>query len=156
MMKDSNVRVTALKDGSVVNANANGNLGYVRVEQERYFCNKKGFLKKAVVSALMLGEHKILESIGFFNGQELQGKIVIKESLDPFNLQNPDKDYKYAGTTNIVCCQDGQPIYRRAFYNMDGTDTDEYVVHNNFDAIRNATSHLTEKEQEEATESFAL
>jgi hypothetical protein len=155
-MKDSKVRVTALKDGSVVNANANGNLGYVRVEQDRFFCNKKGFLKRGTVSALLLGEFETLKSMGFFDGQELQGKIVVKESLEAFNLQNPDKDYKYAGDTNVVCCQDGQPIYRRAFYNMDGSDTDEFVAHNNFDAIRNAVSHLTEKEQEDATESFAL
>jgi hypothetical protein len=39
---------------------------------------------------------------------------------------------------------------------MDGSDNDELVAHNNFDAIRNAVSHLTEKEQEDATESFAL
>lgn len=155
-MKDSKVRVTALKDGSVVNANANGNLGYVRVEQERYFCNRKGFLKKSIVSALLLGEFETLKSMGFFDNQELQGKIVVKESLEPFNLQNPDKDYKFAGTTNVVCCQDGQPIYRRAFYNMDGSDTDEFVAHNNFEAIREATSHLTNKEQEEAVDGFAL
>jgi hypothetical protein len=94
--------------------------------------------------------------MGFFDNQELQGKIVVKESLEPFNLQNPDKDYKFAGTTNVVCCQDGQPIYRRAFYNMDGSDTDEFVTHNNFEAIREATSHLTQKEQEEATDTFTL
>lgn len=155
-MKDSKVRVTALNDGSIVNANEGTNLGYIRVEQDRWFCNKKGFLKKATVSALLLGDYTSLKSENFFNGQELSGKIVVKESLDAFNPVTPEKDYKYAGKTNVVCCLDGQPIYRKSFYNMDGTDTDEFISHNNSNAIKSATTELTTTEQEEATESFSL
>ena len=155
-MKDGKVKITALKDGSVVNANNGGTIGYVRVEQSRWFVNKKGFMKKQNVSSLMYGNYTDLKNENLFNGQELPGKIVIKESLTPFNEENPSKDYKYAGKTNIVCCQDGQPIYRKAFYNMDGSDNDEYVQHTNSQDIKDALFNSSEEEIEAADESFAL
>ena len=46
----------------------------------------------------------------------LPGKIVVVESLTPFNPENPDRDLKIAGGTGVICRIDDQPIYRQTFY----------------------------------------
>jgi hypothetical protein len=71
-------------------------------------------------------------------GKTLPGKIIAIESLEPFNNSNPDRDLKYAGDTGIICCQDGQPIYRKTEYTYDVEAQDILVEHTNGDAIRAA------------------
>ena len=43
-----------------------------------------------------------------------------------------------AGDTGIVCCVDGQPIYRKTFFTKDQTAEDVLIAHDNGDAIREA------------------
>ena len=71
-------------------------------------------------------------------GKTLPGKIIAIESLEPFNNTNPDRDLKYAGDTGIICCQDGQPIYRKTEYTYDVEAQDILIEHTNGDAIRAA------------------
>ena len=68
----------------------------------------------------------------------LPGKIYIRESLEPFSADDPDRDLKIAGDTGVVCCSHGQPIYRKSFYDQTGTQGDDLVPHTNGDAIKEA------------------
>jgi hypothetical protein len=74
-----------------------------------------------------------LESMEF-----LPGKIVIKEQLEAFSANDGNRDYKMAGDTGIICCVDGQPIYRKTFFVADATAQDVLVAHNNGAAIKEA------------------
>ena len=132
----SKVKVTANEAGQVVIVSKeNQEYGHIRVEQKRTIISDKGWVTVKPISALVHGTVDELEQLGWENGQELPGKIVIKESLVPFNTDNPERDYKIAGKTGIVCCLDGQPIYRKTFFNPSGNDQDETIAHNNSDPI---------------------
>jgi hypothetical protein len=136
-----NVTVSANKAGEVVvMSNDNPKFGYIRVEQTRSLIDNRGWLRKKDVSALIQGETTDLLDLKLEAGDALAGNIIIRESLEPFSTKNPEKDYKYAGDTGVVCCLDGQPIYRKAFYDATGKLTDELIAHNNNEAIKNAQS----------------
>lgn len=136
-----NVTVSANKAGQVVvMSNDNPKFGYIRLEQTRQMIDNRGWLRKKDVSALIQGETEDLIDMNLSAGDQLSGNIIIRESLEPFSTRNPEKDYKYAGDTGVVCCLDGQPIYRKAFYDPSGKLTDELVAHNNTDAIKKATA----------------
>jgi hypothetical protein len=135
------VTVSANKSGEVVvMSNDNPKFGYIRVEQTRSLIDNRGWLRKKDVSALIQGETTDLLDLKLEAGDALAGNIIIRESLEPFSTKNPEKDYKYAGDTGVVCCLDGQPIYRKAFYDATGKLTDELIAHNNNEAIKNAQS----------------
>jgi hypothetical protein len=145
---NTKVQVTANKAGQVITSNNSG-YGFIRVSQTRMEIDERtGFVAPKKVSALIKGKIEHLEMFGYVPNQELPGKIVVKESLEAFNTKNPEKDYKMAGKTGVVCCVDGQPIYRNCFYNVSGTDTDELIAHTNTDAIREAFASV-ELESEE-------
>ena len=133
----SKVVVMADKNGNVIGqSEKNPEYGYVRVEQVASLINEQGWLRRSRRSALIKGLVKDLNETGFAEGQELDGKIVVVESLVPFNPENPDRDLKVAGETGVVCRIDDQPIYRQSFYtpNMDAKDT--LLAHSNNDEIR--------------------
>jgi hypothetical protein len=144
----SKVYVTANEAGQVVvSSKDNSNYGHIRIEQKRTVITDKGWVRSKVLSALMHGTIDELESLGFMAGEIIPGKIVIKESLTPFNAKDPASDYKVAGKTGIVCMVGNQPIYRKCFYNQSGADIDETIAHTNSDAIRQANITLTEVEE---------
>jgi hypothetical protein len=139
----SKVYVTANEAGQVViRSKENPIYGHIRLEQKRTVITDKGWVRSKTLSALMHGTVEELESLEFAAGEVLPGKIVIKESLTPFNLKDPSVDYKIAGNTNIVCVSGDQPIYRKTFYNQSGTDVDETIPHTNGEAIRQANQQL--------------
>jgi hypothetical protein len=41
-----------------------------------------------------------------------------------------------------VCCVEGQPIYRKTFYDITGQDTDVLIEHTNQNEIRKAAEEL--------------
>lgn len=144
----SKVYVTANEAGQVVvPSKDNSNYGHIRVEQKRTVITDKGWVRSKVLSALMHGTVDELESLGFCAGEIIPGKIVIKESLTPFNAKDPSLDFKVAGKTGVVCMVGEQPIYRKCFYNQSGTDIDETIAHTNSDAIRQANIKFTETEE---------
>lgn len=148
----SKVYVTANEAGQVVvPSKENPMYGHIRVEQKRTVITEKGWVRSKTLSALMHGSVEELESLQFMAGEILPGKIVIKESLTPFNPKDPSLDYKVAGKTGIVCMVDDQPIYRKCFYNQSGTDTDSTISHTNSESIRQANIKFAEAE--EVTES---
>jgi hypothetical protein len=153
----SKVKVTANEAGDViVMSKENNKYGHIRVEQKRTVISDKGWVKVKPVSALLHGTVEDLAEFGFEDGQLIQGKIVIKESLVPFNAENPEKDYKMAGSTGIVCCVDGQPIYRKTFYNPSSNDQDETVAHDNSEAIRLANAESEVPGSVDTEQAFTL
>ena len=148
---NSKVKVTADKTtGAVIVVSKNNSeWAHIRVEQSRMVIDDNGFARVRTISALVHGTVEDLKAFGWKKDQELEaGKIIFKESLEPFNLTQPERDYKIAGKTGIVCCQDGQPIYRKTFYTLNSKAEDVAVAHNNVDAIRAAYAEDAEVKDE--------
>jgi hypothetical protein len=131
------VKVTADKDGNVIGVSKNNpEYGYVRVEQQVTQINEQGWLRNVKRSALIKGLVRDLLESGMKEGKELTGKIVVQESFDPFNPENPDRDIKFAGDTGIICRVDDQPIYRQTVFTTNVEAQDQLIMHTNSDEIR--------------------
>lgn len=131
------VVVTADKLGNVIGVSENKpEYGYVRVQQTGAFINDKGWLKIGRRSALIKGLVKDLQEANFQDGQELPGKVVVMESLTPFNNENPERDLKIAGDTGIICRIEDQPIYRQTFYTSNENAEDQLIMHTNSEEIK--------------------
>jgi hypothetical protein len=134
---NTKVTVTADENGNVIGVSKNNpEYGYVRVEQTSPMVTDRGWLKISKRSSLIKGKVEDLKSLNYTAGQQLPGTIVIKESLTPFNTDNPDRDLKIAGETGVVCRIDDQPIYRQTFYTTNPNSYDELITHTNTDEIR--------------------
>jgi hypothetical protein len=137
---NSKVKVVALDEtGLVINqSKSNPEYGYVRVEQTRTMVDDNGFLRRKNVSTLIHGTMDELSATNFYAGQELPGAIVIKESLEPFNAKNPERDLKIAGETGIICKVGDSPIYRKTVYTPASNVQDELIQHDNVAELRAA------------------
>lgn len=146
---NSKVKVVALDEtGMVINqSKSNPDYGYVRVEQSRTLVDDNGFLRRKNVSTLIHGTMDELSATGFYAGQELPGNVVIKESLEPFNAKNPERDLKIAGETGIICKVGESPIYRKTVYSPASNVEDTLIQHDNVAELRaayeNASSAIT-------------
>lgn len=135
------VKVTGDENGNVIGVSANNpEYGYVRVEQSVTTVTEQGWLRISKRSALIKGKVEDLKSVNFTVNQELPGRIVVRESLVPFNQENPDRDLKIAGATGVVCRIDDEPIYRQTFYTTNENAYDELLMHTNTDEIREVQS----------------
>lgn len=131
------VRVTADKNGNVIGVSTNNpEYGFIRVEQTATQINDQGWLRNVKRSALIKGKVEDLVACNYKDGTEIPGKIVVVESLSPFNPVNPDRDLKIAGDTGVICRIDDQPIYRQTFYTSNLNAFDELITHNNTDEIK--------------------
>jgi len=120
----------------IVQSKNNPEYGYVKVVQTKQLVDVNGFLRRIQVPARIqgyVGEHKVS---GYYEGQELTGRVVIRESLTPFNTKNPEGDLKIAGSTGVVCKVNGQPIYRKTVYTDIPTVKEELIAHDNVEEIR--------------------
>ena len=135
----SKVNIQADDMGNVVRqSNTNSEYGHVRLTQTRTTFGNGGWVKKSNLSALLQGRLEDLQEIGFESMDSLPGKIIFKEQLEPFSTNDPDRDLKKAGDTGIICCVDGQPIYRKTFFVMDMNAQDTLLAHTNGQDIREA------------------
>jgi hypothetical protein len=131
------VTVAADKNGNVIGVSQNNpEYGYVRVEQVAIQISHDGWLKNAKRSALIKGKVEDLTQAGFKQDMTLPGKIVVVESLVPFNPENPDRDLKIAGDTGVICRVNDQPIYRQSFYTTNENAYDELLGHTNAEEIK--------------------
>jgi hypothetical protein len=156
---NSKVAVTADKNGNIISVSENNpEYGWIVVKQEVSQL-ENGWVKRTSRTARINGKVDELLQLGFKDGTELPGKIVVLESLTPFNQENPDRDLKIAGTTGVICRVDDQPIYRKTVYTSNVNSFDELIIHNNSDEIRevneaqksmNAIKELVAKKQEAA------
>ncbi len=130
------VTVVADKNGNLISVSPNNpEYGWIFVEQTipQY---SQGWLRNVTLKTRIMGKVKDFTEGGYFKGQTLPGKIVVKESFQPFNTENPDSTLKIAGDTGIPCRFDDQPIYRQTFYTTNVNDQDELIMHNNTEEIR--------------------
>jgi len=133
----SKVTVVADKNGNLISVSPNNpEYGWFFVEQELFQFSTTGWLKKVKRKARIMGKTEDLLSTGYREGTSLPGKIVVVESLTPFNAENPDRDLKVAGETGVICRIDDQPIYRQSFYTTNVNASDELITHDNSDEIR--------------------
>tara|TARA_R110001592_G_scaffold361034_1_gene670752 strand:- start:4867 stop:5349 length:483 start_codon:yes stop_codon:yes gene_type:complete len=143
--------------GAVVNVSENNpEYGYVKLEQKRPFIDDNGFLKPRTVSTLLQGAVEDLSDMEFFAGQELDGNIQVRESLNPFSKKYPENDLKKAGETGIVCTQGGSPIYRKTVYDMAGSKKDEFVQHDNIAELRAAYEASKAQNAMKPNEDFSI
>ncbi len=157
----SKVIVAGDAAGNVVIVSKNNpEWGHIKVTQERIVTDERGFAREKPVTALIAGTVATLKRYGWKKGQKIDGTIIFKEQLTPFNIKEPERDYKVAGKTNIVCCIHGQPIYRKTFYKEDENAKDVYILdeqgnpmsHTNGEDIKAAYKELAKKEKEEQEE----
>jgi len=143
----SKVKVTADAAGNaIIVSKKNSEYGYIRVVQDRFLHDERGFVRNKPISALVVGLITVLRAMGWKAEQLIEGKVIFKESLIPFNEKEPERDYKIAGKTGIICVVDGQPIYRKTFYTTDPEVKDEKVEHTNGQEIIDAYAKLEENE----------
>lgn len=140
---NSKVKVLADENGVVINQSANPDYGYIRVEQAKTIIDDNGFLRRKNVSAVVPGLISDLQANGYYAGQEIPGNVVIVESLEPFNKKNPERDYKIAGDTGIICKLEGSPIFRKTVYTLAANAEDTLVKHDNVAELRAAYATQT-------------
>jgi hypothetical protein len=136
---NSKVIVLADETKAVVNVSENNpDYAYVRFQQVRTMIDDNGFARRKTITAIMPGLLEDLTAMNLFAGQQLDGKIVIEESLTPFNKKTPERDLKIAGETGIVCTLGGLPIYRRTKFSFNSATQDSTLDHDNVDELRAA------------------
>jgi hypothetical protein len=135
--KMNKVTVAADKNGNVIGISPNNpEYGWIRVEQNARVITERGWLRNSKRSALIKGKVEDLVASNYRDGEEITGRIIVVESHDPFNPENPDRDLKIAGTTGIICRVDDQPIFRQTFFTPNTNAEDELIMHNNSEEIR--------------------
>jgi hypothetical protein len=147
-MKNSNVVVVADELGNVIRqSKTNSDYGFIKLEQKRFILGngRTNFVDAKPVTTILLEKVSVLQTLELQANEVLVGKIIIKESLVPFNKNDADRDLKVAGQTGIVCSVDGQPIYRKTFFIGDVSAQDTLVAHDNGEAISLANKGNTAK-----------
>ena len=135
----SKVIVSADDKGNVIRQTKNEEWSNIILRQNKSTFGTNNVVNNKSLSVLILGRTEDLKAMNLQAGQELDGHIYVKEQVMPFNENDPDRDLKIAGDTGIVCVTaDGEPIYRKAFYDPSGTLKDVPVAHANGAEIRAA------------------
>lgn len=135
------VRVVALKDGSIVGVSqSNPDYGFIRVEQENVVV-VNNWLKRKKLSAVINGLVKDLKELKLYAGVSIPGKLVVKESLEPFNPgPYQDRDIKHAFEGGPICVHHDQPIYRVTQHTYNMEEYDELIPHTNVEEIKEASA----------------
>jgi len=154
---DAKVIVTADKVGNVIVKSANNaEYGHIRVEQTRMLVDENGFARKKKLSALIAGTIEDLNGFGWGAGEEVTGKIIVKEACTPFNSKDPERDYKIAGASGVVCTANDAPIYRKHFFTLTSSSEDVLVDHDNHDEIKAAYAAIKSDAALQPNEDFNL
>lgn len=147
-----------MRNAVVIKLDANGNAirqnqnnpeyGYIILSQKRVTIDTNGWVNKKTFTALIKGEISDLKDSGIGDMKQLPGNIIVKESTDPFQSYNPDKDLKIAGDTGIILCtQDGEPIYRQTIYDGSGLMTDILIPHANGSTVKEVINVMNVSEK---------
>lgn len=127
----SSVKIVADENQNVLFISENNpEYGWIFVEQIATQI-ENGWLRNVRRKARIMGKVSDLQELGYTTDSDLPGKIIVKESFTPFNLENPDRDLKIAGSTGIICRVDDQAIYRQTFYTSNENLQDELISHTN-------------------------
>jgi hypothetical protein len=148
------VKVVADTNGNVVTVSPNNpEYGWIIVEQSVVQL-EGNWMKKSTRSTRINGKVSDLIEAKFTAEQQIPGKIIILESLVPFDTENPDRDLKIAGKSGVICRYDDQPIYRQTHFTTNPNTFDELISHTNREEIREvilAQKMLSELPAEEPT-----
>jgi hypothetical protein len=157
-MKSKVMVVADATTGAVINQSVNNpEYGFIRIEQFVNHYDDNGFLRRRKLSALISGPLSDLQDADYYAGMELSGRIIVQESLTPWNEKNPNRELKVAGSTGIVCRIEGQPIYRRTLYTEKENLTDIFLAHDNVDELRHAyTAQVTKVNTLQPNEEFTI
>jgi len=158
-MKTTKVKVCGNDNGDVIiQSKKNPLYGHVQVEQYVNEVDDNGFARVKKRTALIPGKIEDLKRFNFKYNSEIDGQIIFKESLVPFNPKNPDIDIKIAGATGIICTLEGQTIYRKNFYSQHPNAHDVSIKHDNDEEIRNAYQEIKEHMESDTNvgEDFSL
>ena len=145
------VTVCGNASGSIITpSKTNPDYGTIRVEQVRMTIDEGGFARAKKLSALIPGTITDLRAFGWVPNQEVEGKVIFKEQLKAFNKKEPERDYKEAGKTGVICTFQGSPIYRKTFYNPSSQAEDSLlkdeegnlITHDNKEEIKAAYEAL--------------
>ena len=90
---------------------------------------------------------------GFESNQELPGRIVVQEALEPFNKKDPQREIKRAGKTGVILMLEGKAIYRRTIYTNKQATEDVIVKHDNKKELQEA--YAKQKATEESSQKSA-
>ena len=103
--------------------------GTIRIDQEASVFNN-GFFAVQKRTAFVRGRITDLESLGLKDGSTLDGKIIRKESFEPF-YEKQKKSPKINPQTNEVILTDGRPTYLEFEYTEDKNASDHWVAESN-------------------------
>lgn len=101
--------------------------GTIRIDQEVNVFNN-GFFAIQKRTAFVRGRITDLESLGLKDGSTLDGKIIRKESFEPFY---ENQEPKINPQTNEVVLTDGRPTYLEFEYTEDKDASDHWVAESN-------------------------
>ena len=134
----NSVFIKADENGSVIRvSDKNPDYGWVIFAQETpTFSNN--WLKLSTRSVRQMGIVADLERLNYSPNQKLAGQIIVTESFNPFNENEPERDLKIAGSTGVICTVNGEPIYRQTEYTRDMNRVDVLIDHDNTEEIRMA------------------
>lgn len=132
--------VVPTETGAVIRVNEkNKEFGYVLLRQERTEFSENGFIEKKPVTCLVKGRINDLKAFKWRAWQELKGKIVVQESLEPFRDKSVEYDIKMSSREGgVMLVFEDQPIFRRTFYSTNAEREDTFIKHTNVDEVRAA------------------
>lgn len=116
--------------------------GTIRIDQETSVFNN-GFFAVQKRTAFVRGRITDLESLGLKDGSTLDGKIIRKESFEPFY---ENQEPKINPQTNEVVLTDGRPTYLEFEYTEDKDASDHWVAE--YDEVAETADILAEQSME--------
>lgn len=134
--------VVPTETGMVIRVNEkNKDFGYVLLRQLRDEFSENGFIEEKPVTCLVKGPVEVLKRKSWKPWQQIKGKIVVQESLEPFREKSLEYDIKMSSSEGgVMLVHEDQPIFRRTFYSVNAEKEDTYIEHTNVDEVRAAVA----------------
>lgn len=133
--------------GNLINPTKNPEVSSIRVES-RTNSIIKGFVKSVYKSAFVHGKAEALASLGWVDGQAVEGQIVVTETMKA-PAKYAEESKKINSDIGIAYLVDGAPIYTSSQFTTDMTMSDTLIEATNLDE-HNAAYKELEAAKEEA------
>lgn len=128
--------------GAVITPSTNNSaFGTIRLDSE-HESMEKGFVNIQKRSAFVRGKIEDLNALGLKSGQSLPGKIIKRESFEPFyEGQRP----KINPSSGEIMLTNGRETYLEFVYTEDANATDQWVGASNAEVSAEVVNALTEQ-----------
>lgn len=132
-------QVEKFKDGSIVGQSQNSpEWGYIRLTETRMSI-ANNWMRTENLSTLIRGKYEELKVANLTHGTTFPGKLVIRESLDPFNPgPYQDLDLKRAFKDGPLLVVEDEPIYRATVHTYNMEEQDVLLTHTNVQEVKDA------------------